>query len=127
MAKSIEDQIAEILEEYLDEGREIIEEVSKDVADRTAKRLKETSPRSKGGGEHYANGWKVSEQKSAGQAVSEAVVYNATKPQLTHLLSRSHVIKNQYGTYGRSTPDPHIDNAEEFGVDLFEKELERKL
>lgn len=127
MAKSIEDQIAHILDEYMDEGRRLIEETSKDVAERTAKMLRETSPRTGGGGKHYANGWKVTEQKVTGQAVAEAVVYNATKPQLTHLLSRPHDIKNQYGTYGRSTPDPHIDDAEDFGVDLFQKELERKL
>lgn len=127
MAKSIEDQIADILEEYLDEGQKIIEEVSENVADQTAKMLRETSPRTSGGGKHYANGWKVTEQKLVGQAVAEAVVYNATKPQLTHLLARPHDIKNQYGEYGRSTPDPHIDDAEDFGVDLFQKELERKL
>lgn len=127
MAKSIQEQISDILEEYLDTARETIAEVTESVADQTAKQLRETSPRSSGGGKHYANGWKVTEQKTAGQVVTEAIVYNATKPQLTHLLSKAHDIKNQYGSYGRSTPDPHIDKAEEFGNDLFLKELEQKL
>lgn len=127
-AKSVQDQIQKILEEYIDKECDKIEKITKEVAQDVAKDLKSTSPKSDARGKHYANGWKVKSGKVAGvRRTISSVVYNATKPQLTHLLSKEHDIKNQYGTYGRSKPDPHIRDAEERGNELYLKRLEREL
>lgn len=128
MAKSVQDQIHAILEEYIDKERDKIEEITKEVAADVVKELKKTSPKSKQAGKHYRAGWRVKNGKVAGvRRTIMSVVYNATKPQLTHLLSKEHDIKNQYGVYGRSDPDPHIADAEEHGNELYLKRLEREL
>ena len=126
--ESVKDQINKILNEYIDQEEEKIENITKEVAEDVAKQLKQTSPKSKGRGKHYANGWKTKGQPSSKTRSSiMSVVYNATKPQLTHLLAKPHDIVNQYGTYGRSKPDPHIENAEEYGNNLYLQRLEREL
>lgn len=128
MAKSVEDQIQKILEEYIDTERDKIEQITQDVAQDVANELKKTSPKSAAAGKHYAAGWRVKNGKVAGvRRTITSVVYNATKPNLTHLLSKEHDIKNQFGTYGRSDPDPHIANAEERGNEQYLRRLEREL
>lgn len=127
MAKSVQEQINAILSEYIETEREKIHEIAVECAKETAELLRKTSPRSKNRGKHYASGWKVNSSASAGYRYISSIVYNATKPQLTHLLTRPHDIVNQYGHYGRSTPDPHLDDAEQFGMELYLKRLEREL
>lgn len=125
--KSVTDQIHKILSEYVDEAEEKIEKITGEVGQETANRLKETSPRSEAAGKHYAAGWRVKSQHGGTRRSIMSVVYNGTKPQLTHLLSEAHDIKNQYGEYGRSKPDPHIANAEKYGNELYLDRLEREL
>lgn len=126
--KSVEDQISKILNDYIDQEEEKIEKITKEVAEATVKRLKETSPRSRNSGKHYAAGWRVKDQRaSKTRRTIMSVVYNATKPQLTHLLSKPHDIVNQAGEYGRSKPDPHMANAEEYGNELYLHRLESEL
>ncbi len=56
----------------------------------------------------------------------QGVVYNKDHPGLTHLLEKSHVIKNQYGTYGRTYEGhgqvvhigPAAEAAEEYLIQL---------
>lgn len=128
MTKSVQEQISAIITEYISEEREKIAEIAKETAEDTAKMLKKTSPKSKNRGRHYASGWKVkSDGSTAGIKYISSIVYNATKPQLTHLLSRPHDIVNQYGRYGRSTPDSHLEDAEEYGMNLYLQRLEREL
>lgn len=127
MIKSVRDQLQDILEEYAEEAAETIDDVTKSVAEDTAKYLKRISPRSKDRGKHYASGWTVTSKKLSGVRVSTATVHNKTHYRLTHLLERPHDIRNQYGVYGRSTPQPHIAEAEQYGTDLYIKTLEAKL
>lgn len=126
--KSVQDQIYDILSEYVAEEEEKIDKITKDVAKATAKKLRETSPKSDRGSKHYANGWRVKSQRATKVTRTiMSVVYNATKPGLTHLLSEAHDIRNQFGEYGRSKPDPHIAKAEEYGNELYLERLEREL
>lgn len=48
--------------------------------------------------------WKMVEEKLG----EYGVVYNKEHYRLTHLLEHGHVIRNAYGTYGRTAPRPHI-------------------
>lgn len=127
VSKTVKDQIDKILSDYMDAKEDQIEKITKEVARDTADQLKKTSPRSHRSGKHYAEGWKVKNTKTGRRRTIISVVYNATKPQLTHLLARSHDIANQYGRYGRSKPDPHLENAEEYGNNLYLKRLEDEL
>jgi hypothetical protein len=127
--KSVEAQISAILDEFVATEKEKIERITKEVAKDTAQQLRQTSPRSNKAGKHYADGWRVrNENAGAVRRSIMSIVYNATKPHLTQLLARSHDIKNQFGgPYGRSKPDPHLDNAEKDGNERYLRRLEEEL
>ena len=74
----------------------------------------------------YRAGWSIRTKRL--KFGFEGVVFNRTKPSLTHLLEKSHVIQNQYGTYGRTNPEagvggkvhiaPAAEDAKGYFVDL---------
>lgn len=127
MAKSKE--IAVILDrlwsEFSDEENEIMFKCMSKAMKQCKKDIKEASP---GGGE-YRNGWAIRTKRY--KYGCQGVVYNKTKPGLTHLLEKPHVIKNQYGKYERTRPDegyggkvhiaPAAERAEEYFVELLVK------
>lgn len=123
MGKSIdinlEDELGRILDEYMDDVEETANKVINQVAREAAQKLKDTSPRDTG---KYANGWTVKRGKKL-----DAVVYNATRPGLTHLLEESHPIRNQFGTWGRSTARPHIAPVREWAEEEVVKRIEEAL
>lgn len=81
-----------------------------DIIENTCKELsqdiKQEAQQMFGNGE-YANNWifKIVKKKNK---KDEGVVYNKDTYRLSHLLENGHIIKNQYGTYGRTQPKPHI-------------------
>ena len=125
MAKqSIEAQMQAILNDYMMDENEKIEKSIKLACDTCQKELKQTSPKMPGGGD-YARGWRVKMETSRFER--GGTVYNANKPGLTHLLENSHVIKNQVGVYGRTSPGhgqyPHIAKAEQNAKQILLKML----
>lgn len=124
MGKSIdinlEEELGRILDEYMDDVEETASKVINQVAKEAAQKLKDTSPGDKAG--KYASGWKVKKGKKL-----DAVVYNATRPGLTHLLEESHPIRNQYGTWGRSAAQPHIAPVREWAEEEVVKRIEEAL
>ena len=119
MAVDVSKELAEILEEYHGELDDAIETVFSDVARETKAMLKSTSPRTEGGGKHYANGWAVNINKRS----KTTTVYNKTKPGLTHLLENGHQVRNQYGTYQPLSGTPHIKPAEEWANAQIERRI----
>lgn len=115
------------LTEYVQEVQTAIDESAKYAAESTARDLKATSPkREKGRGRgKYAKGWKVKKIKD-GMMVSY-IVYNANDPGLTHTLEHGHVVRNQFGTYGRAEAKPHIGKAAASGTQEFERDVKEKL
>lgn len=73
----------------------------------------------------YKKGWVVRNEWRKG--LTSTIVHNKTDYQLTHLLEKPHVIKNQFGQYGRTTLKPHIapaaEEAEKYLQELLEREL----
>lgn len=114
-------QISEILDKYEEEVKRTANEVFNEVSKETAQRLKATSPRQSG---RYARGWKVTVKPF--HEVNEYVVHN-TRYQLTHLLENGHVIRNQYGTYGRTRPQKHIEPAEQWAQQEATRRIEGRL
>lgn len=115
-------ELSRVLEDFAEDEREkVVEAVSK-AAKQCKKDIVAASPRDTGA---YAKGWSVRVKK--GRTSVDAIVYNRTHPGLTHVLEQSHVIKNQYGAWGRSTPQVHIkpaaDAASEYLLDLLTKDL----
>lgn len=117
------EQVASILDEYAKEVREEATKVIKDVAEETAKKVAEASPVSDARGRHYAKGWKVKSVHTAGVADDDVVVYNATKPQLTHLLENGWVMRNGERHQGV----PHISKGEEWAESVIVQRIEAKL
>lgn len=120
MADSIEVEVTKILEEYGQLTKETVRKSANKAARDAVSKLKNTSPKRPGGGE-YATGWATKQTKDG------TVVYNRKKPGLTHLLEKSHVIRNKYGTYGRSTPKPHIAPVADENSQSFENDIIREL
>ena len=123
MGKSIdinlEEELGRILDEYMDDVEETASKVINQVAKEAAQKLKDTSPRDTG---KYASGWKVKKGKKL-----NAVVYNATRPGLTHLLEESHPIRNQYGTYDPYKGQKHIAPVREWAEEEVVKRIEEAL
>lgn len=106
---NIDSQMSKIFDDYVNTVNEVTDKTYKDVSKEAVQKLKNTSPKRPGGGE-YANSW-ASKKNGNGY-----VVYNREHYRLTHLLEKSHVVRNKYGTYGRSTPQVHIKPVEEWAI-----------
>ena len=108
----LEAVLGDILDEYRDQVAEAVQDAIPDVADDTVRELESTSPKRTG---EYARSWDTwKEEKS--RFLTKYRVYNH-KYRLTHLLEYSHALRNG----GRSTPQPHIQPAEEHAVERLEK------
>lgn len=118
--------------------RDVVEEYGEEVRQETVKALNETAPeivnmvkdKSPVGNdvEHYADGWTV-EKTTDKLGTSKVVVYNSTKPTLTHLLEfghRGYPLKN-----GGRTRDVkgigHIKPTAEWAEKEVVKAIERKI
>lgn len=116
--------INKILNEYSSDIQEGITNAAIEVAEEGKKELKATSPRKTGS---YSKGWRV--DKRSGKGFVHTTIYNATNWQLTHLLEKEHVIRNQYGTWGTYNPTKsgtkHIQPVEEKCIKTFERDVEQ--
>lgn len=112
--------INDILNEYSNDIQEGITETAIKVAENGKNKLKVTSPKKTGS---YRKGWRV--DKKSGKGYVHVTIYNATDWQLTHLLEKPHVIKNQYGTWGTSKPQVHIEPVENECIQAYQKEVEQ--
>lgn len=120
---NLEDELGRILDEYMDDVEETASKVINQVAKEATQKLRDASPYDpKNHGQHYRDGWKVKKGKKL-----DAVVYNATKPWLTHLLENGHVVRNQYGTYDPYKGKKHIAPVREWAEEEVVKRIEEAL
>lgn len=125
MAKNtdIRVQLDRILSEFSEEENDFIFECMKKAGKFAKNEVKANSPKNYG---EYAAGWSI--RTSRTKHLIKTVIYNKDFPGLTHLLEESHVIRNQYGTYGRTNPEagkggkvhiaPAQEKAEEYLLEL---------
>lgn len=96
---------------------------SKKAADEGVKRLKVTSPKSKGHSK-YAKSWKV-------KKIDDGYVIYSDMPGLTHLLENGHDVIRNGIKVGRARAIPHIKPVEEETKNIFVdeviKEVNRRL
>lgn len=119
MAKSISEQMQEILKEVEGDVNGAIDKSLKVIGKETRDKLKEVSPKDHG---DYAKGWTYKRTDEKG-----VTVYNSKYPGLTHLLSKGHAIVNQHGKYGRLNGDNHIGQVETEYNQKIEQEVIKEL
>ena len=127
MATNLVAEVNAMLNEYVQEVQDAIDDAAKEAAEVTARELRANSPkREKGKGKgKYAKGWKVKKRNEA--HLVAYVVYNGSSPGLTHPLEHGHVARNQYGSYGRVRAIPHIGPAADAGIQRFELAVKARL
>ena len=81
--------------------------IMKEYADKTVNIVKTNSPKGRRG--KYAQGWRVLANNT--KLGYEAVVWNETDWQLTHLLENGHLIVNKRGGVGWASSHPHIQKS----------------
>lgn len=117
MPKSVEVLLDRALTEISEEEDEILFTCMSKAMRMAKKDVINNSPVLEG---DYKKGWAVRTKRL--RHGFEGVIYNKTYPGLTHLLNNGHIVKNQYGTYGRKDGDNHITNArdrvDEYLIDL---------
>ena len=119
MGIDVAKQLADILEEYGDEAKEVARAEAKKAARKTAKELRSVSPKKTG---KYASGW-TSKQVDA----DTVTVYNSKAPGQAHLLENGHVIRNKKGTYGRAPARKHIAPVEQANNEAYVQSVISKL
>lgn len=120
---SVDKELNDILAEYVKDVDELTNETMKKASRDTAKELKTTSAKRSG---DYAKDWAVKTENGFGKS-KIYIVHNRKHYMLTHLLENGHIIRNQYGTYGRVNGDGHIRDAEQNGINEVISTLEAKL
>lgn len=120
---SIEKELEKILNDYANEVDELSNDTMKKASRNAVNELKMTSPKLSG---DYARDWAVKTERGAGGS-AVFIVHNKKHYQLTHLLENGHIIRNQYGEYGRAPAHPHIKQAEQNAIKSIIAKLEAKL
>lgn len=130
MASSDFVDITSILGTYSTEVDRMVKEVADEVAKDSVKKVKAASPVNVKNTSHkgsYKKGWRASVEKGFGTV--REVIHNETDYQLTHLLERPHIGKNQYGVWGTVYPksEGHISKVQEEANQYFVAEVERRI
>lgn len=120
---TIQNQMADILEDYSKEVRRAAADSQDKIAKEAVQKLKNTSPKKSG---DYARDWALKRERSR-TGVPTVTVYNKKHYQLTHLLENGHIIRNAKGEYGRFNGVKHIAPVEEWAASELPQEIEREL
>ena len=111
-AENLSAEIGEILQTFNHKVVTVTDEAAVEAAKKAVKELKATSPRRSG---KYAKGWTYKKEKSG-----SCIVYNRSRPQLTHLLEKGHPVKGRGKTVtGTARAFPLIADAEETAEKAF--------
>ena len=118
-SESLRNTIENILEQYGDSAKGVVEEACKDVAKQVVKDLRQAGDFNRG--EDFRKGWtSKTENTRFGASV---VVYNKTKPGLAHLLEFGHAKRNGGRTRAFNFIAPINDTVEKKFLDAFQKNL----
>ena len=112
-------EIMNALKEYKEVTDDVVKQAVNTVSEETKKMVQSASPTDSGG---YKKGWTAKKMKDSASK-TEVVVYNRSKPGLTHLLEKGHAKRGG----GRVEGTAHIAPAEEYAVDELEKRIRKGL
>lgn len=119
----IEDLAKEIERSVKNMNQEVdrdIADISKDIAKKTVKTLRQKSPKRTG---DYSKSWTSKKVDKTGQ-----IIYvKDPEYRLTHLLENGHALRRGGRTTGQVAPRKHIEEAEVTAVNEFVDEVTRRL
>lgn len=124
--KDFSTQIDDLLNEYSKEVREEINKTTKERTFASANIVKQKINTAGIKGKRYKNSIAGRTDKE-GTGLKGTVYAKAPHFRLTHLLEKGHVIRNQYGTYGRTKARPHWEPAEKEITKKYEEEVKRAI
>lgn len=113
----------ELLDEY---GEEVLTDLNESInaaADTAVKQIQEKSKVRTG---KYRAGW-THRVQTARNGVKSQIVYNADRYRIAHLLENPHRIANKYGSYGSTSGDGVIAEAEEYTENWLYDEVSKKI
>ena len=119
----LETEITSRLQEYAEVTGDKVKEAARDTAKECVKDIRSKSPSKSG---EYRRGWK---RKTMFENADEIriSIYNANKPQITHLLEYGHIVRNRPGgkVLGVAGAHVHIRPAEIKAKKDFEKRIKK--
>ena len=118
MSGELHIQMRKILDEYLDDIEDGVDEIAEELGDEGVEMLRAASPKRR---PKYFKGWRKRVDTSP-SGNKEVTIHNATDPSLTHLLEKGHPIVRAGKVVGRSPAIPHILPVEQ---ELIRKFIER--
>ena len=116
-----------MLSEYAGEVGENLGKITEEIGKKGRQALrKESREKLQSHSGKYAKGWQVKVEK--GRMKTTATIYNEHY-SLPHLLEYAHDVKNRKNgpVLGQTKPHPHIEPVEKELVELFEREVLKKL
>lgn len=117
-------EIISAIEDYSSLVAKDVKEAVMQGAETTVKEIKKNAPRDTG---KYARSW-VAEVQKENMSGKQVVVHSKNRYQLTHLLENGHAKRGGGRTEGEKTEAiPHIAPAEQKGIEVYEKAIERAL
>lgn len=119
--------IMDMLTEYGDDVTGNIEKIVEEMGKKGKQALRKESRRALNTDTgKYAKGWQVKIEKE--RLKTTATIYN-DHYSLPHLLEYGHEVKNKKNgpVIGQAAPHPHIEPVEKELVDMFEREVMKKL
>ena len=114
MSKSIEAELMEILNGYVVETKNILDEDLKKAAQNARKEIRQNAPTKSG---KYKRGWTYKKTENG------YIVYNASQPWKTHLLENGHAKRGG----GQVRAIKHIKPAAENSINQLLKDLKNDL
>lgn len=112
-------EIMNALKEYKEVTDDVVKQAVNTVSEETKKMVQSASPTDSGG---YKKGWTAKKMKNSASK-TEVVVYNRSKPGLTHLLEKGHAKRGG----GRVEAKVHIAPAESYVISQLEDKIVKGL
>lgn len=117
--ESIEVQLARILNDYTEEVQNETEAAAKKVGTEGRKIVQKLAPKKYG---RYQKSWTL-KRETKGKGSAFIIHARGKSASITHLLEKGHALRQG----GRARAFPHIKPAEDYVIDEYPKELERRL
>lgn len=114
----LSETVMEAVREYAYTATEEVKQAVTETGDTVRDEIRQNAPKNTG---NYARSWTVKKTKETSQSLT-VTVHSKDHYQLAHFLEFGHAKRG-----GRVAAQPHIDQAEEHGIEQLEEKLRKAL